>query len=95
MDIEVKHQPDNHKFAAQLEGDQEAKLEYEKQTGDVIDMKYTFVPEDFRREGVASKLVKQSLEIVREENLKVVPSCPFVQNYVEEHSGQYEDLITE
>jgi len=95
MDIEVKHQPGNHKFAAQLEGAQEAKLEYEKQTGDVIDLKYTFVPEEFRGEGIASELVKQSLDIAREEDLKIVPSCPFVQNYVEEHNGKYEDIIAE
>ncbi|MEE4256747.1 MAG: GNAT family N-acetyltransferase [Bacteroidales bacterium] len=42
----------------------------------------TQVPEEISGQGVGSELIKQSFEQIENMNLKVVPVCSFVQNWL-------------
>ena len=53
---------------------------------------HTEVPEALAGRGVASKLIRGALEMVRAQGLKVVPQCPFVAAYMGKHP-EYDDLI--
>lgn len=80
---DVQHEPDRTRFAAEVEGGT-AEVAYERRDGAVAFV-HTFVPEPARGEGVAEALVEAGLAWARDEGLSVIPQCPYVQHYVEEH----------
>jgi predicted GNAT family acetyltransferase len=65
-------------------------LRYVKR-GDVLDLVHTEVDEQFAGRGYASALARAALDYARANNLKVVPTCPFVRKYLERHP-EYDDL---
>ena len=60
--------------------------------GNVISLDHTETPVAARRRGFASRLVKGVLDEARSRGLKIVPRCPFVRAYVDEHPD-YRDLL--
>ena len=65
-------------------------LRYVKR-GDVLDLVHTEVDEQFAGRGYASALARTALDYARANNLKVIPTCPFVRKYLERHP-EYDDL---
>ena len=63
-------------------------------TGDVVTMTHTEV--DPQREGqrIGSELVRQALDDVRADGLRVRPQCPFVAAYIRDHP-EYGDLVAD
>ena len=57
-----------------------------------MDFASTFVPEEKRGGGIGGTLVRQALDQARERGWRVVPSCPFVESWIEEHP-EYGDLV--
>jgi len=62
--------------------------------GQRIVFTHTEVPEELQGQGIGSTLVRGALDLARERELEVIPSCPFVANYVREHPA-YLDLVSE
>ena len=60
--------------------------------GGTLDMDHTEVDPGQQGRGVGSKLAGGALDDVRSRGLKVVPSCPFIADYIERHPD-YTDLI--
>lgn len=58
----------------------------------VVVMTHTEVPEELRGEGIASELVQQALDDVRKRGEKVLPQCPFVSSWLDDHPD-YHDLL--
>lgn len=79
----IEHKSDDKKFAAEIEG-RESFLSYERRNG-ALDLKHTFVDEADRGGGVAADLVDTALRFADENDLKVVPSCSYVETYIERH----------
>jgi predicted GNAT family acetyltransferase len=88
--LEVRNNETNHRFEAQLDGDDFAIIAYSRR-GSIIEMTHTEVPAAYQGMGIASKLVHDSLEYVRAHNLKVVPTCPTVAAYTGKHP-EYDDI---
>lgn len=62
------------------------------ETGEgVVELTHTEVPEEFEGKGIGSKLVRGTFEILREENLQMMPSCPFITAYLQRHP-EYQSL---
>ena len=80
MRSEVKHDKTNNRFYLLVEG-YTVHLAYSRQ-GDVINFFHTYTPPAIRGKGLASEVVKQGLEYVKENNLKVIASCSFVQSFI-------------
>lgn len=72
--------------------DGQAVLDYRMPSANVIEFTHTFVPEDRRGQGVGEGLAKAGLDYARQHQLQVIPTCPFVADYLEKHS-EYADLI--
>lgn len=90
--IEVTDNPDENRFEAHV-GEQLAVLDY-RRAGEKLILTHTEVPPAAREQGVGSKVVKAALDEARSKGVQVVPHCPFVQHYIEEHP-EYQSLIAE
>lgn len=93
-DLEVRHDADRQRFVLPVEVDGEDKevhLDYRKQGEGVWVYAHTFTPPEARGQGLAGRVVKVALEYAREHDLRVVPSCPYVDEYMKEHP-EYQDL---
>lgn len=87
----VEHDPKSHKFFVVL-GGEEAVLEYELD-GSIINFYHTFVPNSARGKGVAEKLVKAGFEYARSNQLKVIPSCPYISQTFLNRYQEYRLLV--
>ncbi len=90
MDIEVKHDKENERFVAEVEG-QKAYLSYNI-FNDKIDFSSTFTPPEFRGIGIARIVVEYAFNYAKENNLKVIPTCSYVRAFVARNDN-YKDLL--
>ncbi len=90
MDIEVKHDKENERFVAEVEG-QKAYLSYNI-FNDKIDFSSTFTPPELRGNGIAKIIVEYAFNYAKASKLKVIPSCSYVQAFVERNDN-YKDLL--
>jgi len=90
MNETVKNNPAQHRFELTVEGYLAAA--YYKQSGNVITFDHTEVPPELSGKGVGSRLVKEALDQVRAQGLRVVAQCPFVKAWIGKHPA-YADLL--
>jgi predicted GNAT family acetyltransferase len=90
MDIEVKHDKENERFVAEVEG-QKAYLSYNI-FNDKIDFSFTFTPPELRGNGIAKIIVEYAFNYAKANELKVIPTCSYVQAFVERNDN-YKDLL--
>jgi predicted GNAT family acetyltransferase len=72
-------------------GDDVAVLEFRRSDG-VIDLMHTKVPRAHEGNGIGSSLVQHAVEYARAQNLRVVPSCPFVGAWLK-RNPEYADVV--
>ena len=84
MDIDTRHEPEQSRFAAVIDG-QVAHLDYTEPGEGVLDYRHTWVPESLRKQGIGERLVLDALGWARDHGYHVIPSCPFVRSVLEEH----------
>jgi predicted GNAT family acetyltransferase len=53
---------------------------------------HTEVPAPLRGRGIGSQMMHAVLQNVRAQGLKVIPSCPFVADFINKHP-KYADLL--
>ena len=92
MDFEIKQDKEQNRFVSNVEG-YEAVVEYTLKDN-VIDLYRTFTPPELRGKGVAGKIVKYALEHAKENNLKVIPTCSYVNGYIKRNE-KYKELLAE
>jgi predicted GNAT family acetyltransferase len=88
--MKIEHDRKNERFVANLDGG-EAVLEYRKGPGGALDLHHTEVPLAERSQGIGNALVKYAMEYARKQDVKIVPTCPFVRSWLDAHP-EYEDL---
>ena len=79
------------RFEGQLPDGEYATLEYRWKKGSMALM-HTIVPVSDRGHGTGTKLIKFTLDYVREHHLKIIPYCSFVAAFLKEHKD-YTDLV--
>jgi predicted GNAT family acetyltransferase len=84
VDAEIRHDEESSRFVAQVNG-KEAVLEYERLGESTLDYRHTFVPEEHREAGLGSDLVRFALDWAARNEHQIVPTCPFVRSYLEDH----------
>ena len=91
-DIEVTRSEADSRFEAHGGGQLLGFIDYTI-TDDVIDLPHTKVFPEFEGQGVGSALVRQTLDQIREiGDLKVKPTCPFIDIWIKRHKD-YHDLL--
>jgi predicted GNAT family acetyltransferase len=69
----------------------QAVLDYELTDG-CMALTHTFVPPEFRGQGIAEKLVRRALADARAQQRTVIPQCSYVATFIERHP-EFQDLL--
>ena len=91
-DVEIKNNPERKRYEAWL-GDQLAGFATYALRDGIIRFIHTEVDDAFEGHGVGSRLAREALDDVRRDaSRKVIASCPFIKQWIEEHPD-YQDLL--
>jgi uncharacterized protein len=85
--VEVEHVEAGRRFEAQVDGETVGYLAYETDGDGLLDLTHTVVAPAARGQGVGEALVREALAHARARGARVIPSCAFVQEYLEGHPG--------
>lgn len=92
MDVTVEHLEAEKQFAIDLDGCR-AFLDYRFDGGTLV-LVHTEVPPELGGRGLGGRIVQAALIYAEEQELTIIPQCPFVASYIEKHS-QYQRLVVE
>jgi predicted GNAT family acetyltransferase len=81
----------NHRFVIQVDGELVGTAVYHLRGGRYFFV-HTEIDLDHEGKGLATTLVQEALDEVRARGALVVPLCPYVAGFVEQHPG-YRDLV--
>jgi uncharacterized protein len=91
-DIQLKLNDAGHgAFVLEKEGDRLAEMEVGIRDGNMT-VYHTEVAEALKGQGVATKLLAEMVDYARQNHLKVIPLCPYVQAQFKRHPEQYNDI---
>lgn len=89
--VTVSHNAAASRFEAQVDGERVGLIDY-RTVGNTVDLVHTEVDPDRQGQGVASDLVRGALDAIRLEKMSIVPTCPYVAQWLERHED-YQDLL--
>lgn len=87
--LDVRHNEEQRRFEVEYDG-RLSELTYDRRDG-TIRYLHTGVPRELEGHGIAGRLAQAALEYARAEGLQVVPVCPYVRTYIQDHP-EFEDL---
>lgn len=90
-EIEVHRRDDERVYAATIDGRELATLRFDEVDGRVVVITTTVLPE-FRGRGIATDLIADALDDIRERGRRVTVLCPVVAAFIA-GNWQYADLI--
>jgi predicted GNAT family acetyltransferase len=90
-DVEVTRNDEEHRYEARL-GDELAGVAFFRPRGDAVEVTHTEVDPRYEGHGIGSALARFALDDIAAEGKQVVPSCPFVAEYIEHHPD-YRSLV--
>jgi predicted GNAT family acetyltransferase len=90
-DVIIRHDPDNGRYTAHVDGELAGFTEYEMKEGTHVFF-HTEVDPSFAGKGVGNTLIKEALDAVRAGGGSIVALCPFVAAFVRRHAD-YRDLV--
>lgn len=80
--LPIQHDLARHQFEVVIDG-QRAYLSYMDLGKQTLDFYRTFVPDSLRGRGVAGALTEAALGYARSAGYTVIPSCSYVERYLE------------
>jgi uncharacterized protein len=89
--ITVTNNEEAQRFEAQVDG-LRALLTY-RRFPDRIVFNHSEVPPPLEGKGLAAKLARTALDFARANHLRVVPLCPYVAAFIQQHV-EYHDLVS-
>lgn len=84
MDIHVRDNPDESRYEV-LDGDRRLGLAQYRLRGTMISFIHTEVDPELQGKGVGARLIEAALQDAEARRLEVLPFCPFVRAYIDEH----------
>ena len=80
------------RYEASIDGDLAGVIEYVVKHGRLA-LVHTEVLPAYEGRGVASELIRFAIEDARRRGLLVIPTCPFVRDYVERHPETHDIVV--
>ncbi|MAO64432.1 MAG: GNAT family N-acetyltransferase [Balneola sp.] len=92
--MEIQHESTDTKgtFFIEKDGKRIAEMTYSKAGTDKIIIDHTEADEAYRGEGLAKKLVFHGVEFARENELKVLPLCPYAKSVIQRNE-ELQDVL--
>ncbi|MGE6528844.1 GNAT family N-acetyltransferase [Pseudomonas sp. NPDC077382] len=84
--LNIHHDRTSRQFETVVDGHR-AYLAYVDLGKQTLDIYRTFVPDALRGRGVAAVLTRHALEYAEREGYTVIPSCSYVEWYIERQAG--------
>lgn len=91
MGIDIKDNPEEHRFEISVDGELAGFTVYRQRPG-IRAFIHTEVDPEHEGEGLGGRLIAGALDAAREAGDDVLPFCPFVNHFIETH-GEYRDLV--
>ena len=82
--LSINHDQAGHQFEISIDGHR-AYLTYMDLGKQTLDIYRTFVPNALRGRGIAAALTEEALKFAEESGYTVIPSCSYVERYMERH----------
>ncbi len=89
--MQIVHDSQARRFVAEL-ATGTAILAYAPAGEGLLELYSTYVPMSGRGKGVAGQLVEAALEYARAEGLRVIPTCWYVGQWIDQHP-EHKDLV--
>ncbi len=91
--MEVKHEQLKltHRFYIEDNGVEIGEMTYAFVGDNIIDINSTFIDEDHRGKDLGLKLITAAVSFMRDNNIKAIPSCPYVEKVFNE-TPEYSDV---
>lgn len=92
--MEIRHEEQKKKgaFFVEEDGERLAELAYFKSAPGQITIYHTEVREKLRGEGIGQDLVSAAVQYARENNLKIVPTCPYTKKVID-RTPEFHDVL--
>lgn len=84
--LTIHHDREGHQFQTMVDGHR-AYLAYMDLGKQTLDIYRTFVPNELRGRGIAALLAQHALDFAESEGFTVIPSCSYVESYLERRRG--------
>ncbi|QKF53516.1 N-acetyltransferase [Pseudomonas sp. 15A4] len=85
--LSIHHDETGHQFEVSIDG-YRAYLTYMDLGKQTLDIYRTFVPNELRGKGIAAALTKVALDYADRIGYTVIPSCSYVERYMERNQRQ-------
>lgn len=85
--LSIHHDETGHQFEVNIDG-YRAYLTYMDLGKETLDIYRTFVPNELRGKGIAAALTKVALDYADRIGYTVIPSCSYVERYMERNQRQ-------
>lgn len=85
--MEITHEPAHHKFSVQVPGG-EGVILYRRGPDNSYDLYATEVPVEARGKNVADQLMRKALQTAKDEKVKIIPTCPYVERWFDRHPDE-------
>ncbi len=94
--MEIKHiqNAKGGEFVVEENGNRSAEMGYTNAGEDKIIIDHTFVESHLRGSGIAKDLVAAGVKFARENNLKVMPLCPYAKAVIEK-TPEFQDVLAD
>ena len=90
MTLDIRHDEAGSRFVATVDG-HEAYVAYRTVDDKTLEYRRTFVPREWRRQGLAGELAAHALGYAREHGYSVIPTCSYVRSYLD-RNPEFQDL---
>ena len=82
------------KFEIRVGGELAGFVRYHRRGHQSVNLIHTEVDDRFQGQGLAGKLAQFALDTAREEDISVLPSCPYIRGWIKRHP-EYLGLVPE
>jgi hypothetical protein len=94
-DVPIRHESDARRFSADVGAEAPAVLTYAARPDGALDLQHTIVPPEARGRGVADALVRAAVAHARAHDVRLVPTCPYVAEWVARNASDAEHFVTD
>lgn len=93
--MNIQHEDSKTKgaFFIEKDGERAAELTYSKMGDFKIILDHTEVNDSYKGEGLGKALVYHAAEFARENDLKILPLCPFARAIMSRNKEDFKDVI--